>query len=73
MMSDMFVGRTPSGYDPIAYEIVKTPRYLVKGGTWNGFLDESQISNRNLTIPFNQADKDGFPGIYGLRMMRYAD
>jgi formylglycine-generating enzyme required for sulfatase activity len=73
MMSDMYVGRTPNGFDPLAIEIVKTPRYLVKGGTWNGFLDESQISNRNLTIPFNQADKDGYPGTYGLRMMRYAE
>jgi len=73
MTSDMYVGRTPNGYDPVVIELVKTPRYLVKGGTWNGYLDDSQICNRSLTIPFNQADKDGFPGTYGVRFIRYAD
>ena len=73
MMSDMYVGRVPAGYDPIGYENIKNPRYLVKGGTWDGFLDESQICLRNLSIPSQRGEKDGISGIIGMRVMRYAE
>jgi hypothetical protein len=73
MMSDIYTGRIPAGYDPIGYENIKNPRYLVKGGTWNGFLDHSQICLRNLSIPSAYGEKDGYSGIIGMRVMRNAE
>jgi formylglycine-generating enzyme required for sulfatase activity len=73
IMSDIYVGRVPAGYDPIGYENMKNPRYLVKGGMWDGYLDESQICLRNLSIPSAYGEKDGYSGIIGMRVMRNAE
>lgn len=73
MMSDMYTGRVPSGYDPLAVETVKTPRFLIKGGSWAGFLDEAQISLRGLSVSSNKPDCDSYSGTWGMRVMRYAE
>lgn len=73
MMSDMFTGRLPTGYDPLASEVKKTPHYLLKGGAWSGYLDDAQISVRSLNMASNYQEKDGTPGYVGFRIMRYAD
>jgi hypothetical protein len=73
MMSDIYTGRVPSGFDPIGFENIKNPRYLVKGGSWNGYLDEAWISLRSMSIPSNRMEMDGYSGFIGMRVMRYAD
>jgi formylglycine-generating enzyme required for sulfatase activity len=73
MMSDIYTGRVPSGFDPIGFENIKNPRYLVKGGSWSGYLDESWISLRSMSIPSNRMEMDGYSGFIGMRVMRYAD
>lgn len=73
MCSDMFVGTTPSGVDPLASLEEKSPRYLVKGGAWYEFGGNMQIAMRHLTIPFSTTDKDAIGSGIGIRMARWAE
>ncbi len=72
MMGDMYTGRVPSGYNPRAEEVVKTPRFLLKGGNWAEYLLESQICMRNLSMSSNKSDDDSYSGTYGMRVVRPA-
>ena len=72
MMSDMYTGRVPSAYDPIASEVTKTPTFLLKGGSWAGYLSESQICGRTLSISYLKTQKSGMSGTFGFRVMKLA-
>jgi len=73
MCSDNYTGTIPAGTDPWAVDVSKLPRFVAKGGAWNGFLDDAQIGLRLITIPRNYADKDGMTGYIGFRVVRYAE
>jgi len=72
MCSDMYTGQVPFGIDPFGVDASLIKRQVVKGGAWSGFLDDSQIGLRNISIPRNINEHDAFPGDIGFRVVRYA-
>lgn len=73
MCTDMFVGTSPSGVDPVAILEVKNPRYIAKGGAWYGFGASMQIAMRTITVPYSDKEKDSYGSGVGFRVVRNAD
>ncbi len=74
-VSDMFVGRIPAGVDPCVVEEIKfaDTNYLVKNCGWNGYLESSQTSMRNLILPVKYNAIHSILNNTGFRVIRYAN